>query len=112
MEEAIGTVQTIEVTIAVRSTTVGGVEIKKGQAISIVDQELTGAADTSEDAALQALKAAAGPQGSLICVYYGAGKSEADANALGRRFEAEFSEHEVEVVHGGQPHHDYIISVE
>jgi len=112
MEEAIESVTTIEVTKAVRSTTFGGVEVRKGQAISIVDDNLKSVADDAEDSAIQALNLVAGDGTSLISVYYGADKSDEDARGFAVVLESEFESHEVEIVHGGQPHYDYIISVE
>ena len=112
MDEAIASVITIEVTKAVRSTTVGGIEVREGQAISIIDDNLTSVADNAEDSAIHALKLATNDGTSLISVYYGADKSEEDASEFVVVLENEFESHEIEIVHGGQPHYDYIISVE
>ncbi|MCH8813473.1 MAG: DAK2 domain-containing protein [Chloroflexi bacterium] len=112
MESAIEAVQTVEVTKAVRSTTIGGVDVREGQAIAIVDDELTTAAESAEDAAIQALTEAVGDDTSLICIYYGGDRTKSDANKLGKLAQAAFESHEIEIVFGGQPHYDYIISVE
>lgn len=112
MEEAIASVRTVEVTKAVRTTSVGGVEVREGQSIAIVDDELSLAADSAEDAVMQAIEGAAGDDGSLITIYYGGGADEATATKLGDRLREKFEDYEVEVVFGGQPHYDYIISIE
>jgi DAK2 domain fusion protein YloV len=112
MESATEAVRTVEVTKAVRSTTIRGVDVREGQAIAIVDDELTTAAESAEDAALQALTEAAEDDTSLICIYYGGDRTESDANKLGELAQAAFESHEIEIVFGGQPHYDYIMSVE
>jgi hypothetical protein len=112
MEAAIETVRTVGVTKAVRSTTIRGVKVREGQAIAIVDDELTTAAATAEEAAVQALSETTSDDTSLICIYYGGDRTESDANKLGELVQTSFENHEVEIVFGGQPHYDYIMSVE
>lgn len=112
MKEAIGAVCTVEVTKAVRTTSIGGVKVEEGQSIAIVDDELKLGAESAEDAALQAVAGATGDDSSLITLYYGGDTDEAAATALGERLREKFEDFEVEIVFGGQPHYDYIISIE
>ncbi len=111
MERACGTVRTIEVTRAVRSTSLGGVRVNEGEVIAIVDDELKLAAPSPEEAVVRALERL--PEGgSLATLYYGAGTAATAAKALADRLRERFAGLEVEVVDGGQPHYDYIVSVE
>jgi dihydroxyacetone kinase-like predicted kinase len=71
MQEALGSVRTIEVTRAVRTTSVGGVGVKKGQVIAVVDDELTLAVETPEEAVVQAIERVASPATSLITLSRG-----------------------------------------
>jgi DAK2 domain fusion protein YloV len=112
MEDAIARVRTIEITRAVRSTSIAGVKVEEGQSIAIVDDALKLAAASPEEAAMRALKDVVGDESSLITMYYGGDTDEATATRLGYTIREEFHDHEVEVVFGGQPHYDYIISVE
>jgi DAK2 domain fusion protein YloV len=112
MEEARSAVRTIEVARAVRSTSVGGVEVREGQVIAIVDDELKLAAETPEEAVKRALAGVAGAGTSLVTLYYGAETREAQATALAHEIRSGFPDHDVEVVRGGQPHYQYIVSVE
>ena len=112
MEAGRNAVRTIEVTRAVRSTSVGGVKVKEGETIAVVDDELKLAAFTPEEATAQALDSVVGPGTSLITLYYGAGTQGTAAAALADDLRRRFPDHEVEVVFGGQPHYDYIVSVE
>jgi dihydroxyacetone kinase-like predicted kinase len=111
MEEARATVRTIEITRAVRSTRIAGVGVREGDVIAVVDDELKLAAATPEEAVIAALEDLAG-QGSLITLYHGESSGEADAQALAGQIRERLSAYEVEVVFGGQPHYDYIVSVE
>ena len=112
MEEAIPAVRTVEITHAVRSTTVGGVKVEVGQVIAVVDDELRLAAETPEEATVQALRDLATAGTSLISLYYGADTTPEQAAALAETLGSEFTDHEVEVVAGGQPHYLYIVSLE
>jgi DAK2 domain fusion protein YloV len=112
MSEAVGTVTTIEVTRAVRSTSIGGVKVQEGQIIAVVDDVLKLAAESAEEAALAALQGSRRDGASMITIYYGGETSEGQAEALAESLRAEFSGHDVVSVFGGQPHYDYIISLE
>jgi hypothetical protein len=112
MEEARSGVRAVEVCRAVRSTSVGGVKVREGQIIAIVDDELKLAAETAEEGALRALEGMGAEDASLITLYYGADTRQAQAGSLGDRIREAFPQYDVEVVYGGQPHYNYIISVE
>jgi len=112
MEEARGQVKTIEVTRAIRTTTLDGRRVREGQAIAIADGKLTAVEDEPDAATLDALQQAVTPSTSLVTLYFGGEATQKDAAALARRIRAEHASIEVEVVFGGQPHHSYIVSVE
>jgi hypothetical protein len=112
MEEAREGVHTVEVCRAVRSTTVGGVKVREGQIIAIVDDELKLAAESAEAGALRALEGIETGGASLVTLYNGSDTKEADADLLAEQIREALPQYEVEVVHGGQPHYNYIISIE
>ena len=112
MDGARTSVRTVEVTRAVRTTSIGGVKVEEGQCIAIVDDELKLSAATPEEAALQALEGLASGATSLVTLYYGAGTDEAQATALAGLVRERLAGHDAEIVYGGQPHYDYVISVE
>jgi uncharacterized protein len=112
MENARGGVRTIEVTRAVRATKVGGVRVSEGDVIAIVDDELKLAAPSPEEAILRALEGLPRSEENLATLYYGAETTVASAEELARNIRESFSSYEVEVVYGGQPHYNYIVSVE
>ncbi|MEX0683063.1 MAG: DAK2 domain-containing protein [Dehalococcoidia bacterium] len=112
MRDALGSVRTIEITRAVRTTSIGGVEVAEGQIIAVVDDQLKLATETPEDALDRALDGLVGDTTSLITLYHGADTTADQATATAERLRERFSGHEVEVVNGGQPHYLYIVSLE
>jgi len=112
MEDACGAVRTIEVTRAVRRTSIGGVRVNEGNVIAIVDDQLKLTAPSAERAVVGALEGLPKADESLATLYYGAETTAAAAEELARNIREGFSSYEVEVVYGGQPHYDYIVSVE
>ena len=112
MEEARTTVHTVEVTRAIRSTRVGGLRIREGQVIAVVDGELKVAEKTPSAAVDAALGHLPLEELSLITLYYGEDTSEHEAHVLARELRRAYPHHDVEVVSGGQPHYYYIVSAE
>jgi len=102
----------VEVTRAIRSTRVGGLRIREGQAIAVVDGELKVAQKTPAEAVKAALEHLPLDELSLITLYYGEDTSEHDVHVLARELRRLYPHHDVEVVSGGQPHYYYIVSVE
>jgi len=112
MEKAISKVQAIEVTRAGRETCLGGLEIRKGQFIALLnDEDLIASADKTGDVILEALGKAGVAEGGIVTVYYGAEINDAEAQGIAREIRDRHHT-AVEVIYGGQPHYDYIISLE
>ena len=112
MEEARKGVHTVEVCRAVRSTSLRGVKVEKGQIIAVVDDELKLAAGSAEEAVVRTLEGLATEETSLITLYYGEDSGQSQAEALADELRERHPGHEVEVVFGGQPHYNYIVSLE
>jgi len=112
MTEALQTVATVEVTRAVRRTEMDGTKVKRGQHIAIRnDKELLSAGDDVIDVVLDALQKSGAQEAELVTVYWGAEAETATTESLAARIRERYAI-EVELVDGGQPHYDYIISVE
>jgi dihydroxyacetone kinase-like predicted kinase len=94
------------------STSVGGVRVREGQIIAIVNDELRLAAETAEEGVLRALEGIEAEGATLTTLYYGADTRQTQAESLGERIREAFPQYDVEVVYGGQPHYNYIVSVE
>ncbi|MBN1370237.1 MAG: DAK2 domain-containing protein [Dehalococcoidaceae bacterium] len=112
MSEAIGTIKTIEITRAVRSTTINGMNIKRKQTIAILDGEIAASSDDPEKCLLEALAKAGAAEGEVVTLYYGSDIEEADAQAAASRINQDYPQLQTEVIKGGQQHYSYILSVE
>lgn len=111
MNSAAECVRSGSVTRAVRDAVVSGREIGVGDVMALLDGELVATADDSV-AALVALVRHAAPDAELVTIYSGVDVRESDfERALGVAQEVA-GEAEVELVHGGQPHYDFLVAFE
>jgi dihydroxyacetone kinase-like predicted kinase len=95
-----------------RVVRLNGLEIKKGQFIAILnDEDLLARADKIRDVILEALGKAGAEKAGIVTIYYGVDIKDAEAQAIAQEIRDRYHT-EVEVVYGGQPHYDYIISLE
>ena len=111
MREAAASVQTVAVTRAARAVTIDGVAAAKGQPIAVIDDRLAASAETPEEAALAAL-AQIPTDVEILTLYYGHDVPRDRAQACAGLIHDRIATAEIEVVAGGQPNYDYIISVE
>jgi DAK2 domain fusion protein YloV len=112
MESAGKRVQTGEVTTATRSVEFNGVKVVEGQIIGLLNDVLTAAGTSIEEVAWTLLEQMKVPDLEIVTLYYGNGLLSAVADTLGTAIRGRYNHLEVEVVEGGQPHYDYIISAE
>lgn len=112
MEEAMTAVKTIGVTKAVRKTRMNGQEIKKGQPIAILnDENLIAGGNNMLDVIFQALTKTNIENTEMVTIYYAAEAQAIEAEDIAQKIREGYPL-EVEVVQGGQPHYNYIISLE
>jgi len=112
MNKAKSQVKTIEVTRAVRSTQLNGLNIKKKQAIGLLDGELLAAGNNTIDILNKMLAKLDLTKTEVITIYYGADTESTEAEQLSAGIHEQHPQLQVEVVRGGQPHYNYVISVE
>lgn len=113
MEEAISAIRTIEITKAVRQTRINGQKIKKGQLIAILDDEDLIASDNDvTDVFFKALMKADIENAEVMTIYYGAETQAKEVEDTVRKIREGYQHLEVEIIHGNQPHYNYIISLE
>jgi dihydroxyacetone kinase-like predicted kinase len=112
MTEALGEIRSVEVTTATRSVELDGVQVLEGQVIGLLNGKLAVAGDDLEAVLLDVLGKAGAENAELISLYYGAGMIALQANKLGDRVRETWPRVEVEIVRGGQPHYQFIASVE
>jgi uncharacterized protein len=112
MAEAAGTIETVEITTAVRSVQVNGMEVREGEVIGLVNGQLKVKGDSPASVVLQALLEVNTEEYEIITIYYGESVRADEAEELAELLAERYPEQEVEVVDGGQPHYHYILSVE
>ena len=112
MEEAATTIQTIEITTAVRSVQINGFFVQEGEVIGLVNGTLQVKGVSPAQATLAALEQIDANQYEIVTIYYGESVTADEAQQLADEIKAQYPEQEVEVVDGGQPHYYYILSAE
>ncbi|MDD4876804.1 MAG: DAK2 domain-containing protein [Dehalococcoidales bacterium] len=112
MEKAKATVKTIEITRAVRSTKLGDLEINKKQAIGLLDGELLAAGSTPIDVISKMFAGLDLNKAELVTIYYGNDTESTEAEKVSATIREQYPQLQIEIVRGGQPHYDYIISIE
>jgi len=105
-------VKTLEITRAVRRTQLNGLRIRRGQFIAILnDEEITAADNDILVLIFEALIKAGVQEAEMVTIYYGAGIQAAEAEGVAQEIRSRYKA-QVEVVHGGQLHYEFIISLE
>ena len=112
MAAALTSVQTGEVTVAVRDVNLGDIQVAAGDFIGLLDDDLTVRGDSSEAVVFALLERMAAEDSEIITFYSGEPVSAAEAEALEAALRDRYPEQEIELVDGGQPHYHYIFSVE
>lgn len=105
-------VKTSQITYAVRTTNIDGMDIREGDIMAIGDQGMLAVDKSIPQAALKALEAMIDEESELVTIYYGADVSEEDAKELLTQANEQFPNMEIELQNGGQPVYYYMISVE
>lgn len=112
MIEAASSVSTGEITTAVRSTQLKGIKIEEGQVIGFIDGEFIAAGDSRLQIVGELLVEMGLEDGALVTVFWGADSSHAEVEEIVDLINQKYGGVEIEVIDGGQPHYNYIISVE
>ena len=112
MDRAKSSVRSIAITRAVRAAQLGGLTIKKRQAIGFLDGDLVAVGDSIADVLGEVLAEVDLDEAEVITIYYrgDAERAEVEQFILGIR--EQHPHLEAELVRGGQPHYHYIVSVE
>jgi DAK2 domain fusion protein YloV len=112
MTKAIETVKTGEITVATRSVEIDGVKVESGQVIALLDGKLVLSAGSVEDGVLGLLEQAGAENHELVTLFYGEEMSHSGANLIADVIRKKYPSLEIEVQEGGQPHYQFIVSVE
>lgn len=112
MEKATQNIQTAEITRAIRSVKINGLEVEEGEIIGLLNGDLTASGNTIEEVVFQMLEQTKASEYEIITVYYGEDVTQSQAEDLVSEVQERYSEQELELINGGQPHYHYIISAE
>lgn len=112
MTRALEHVRTGEITVATRSVEIDGVKVEHGEVIALLDGKLVASAGSVEEGCLEFLEKAQASEYELITLFYGQDVSHAEANRIADIIRQKYTGQEVEVQEGGQPHYQFIVSVE
>jgi DAK2 domain fusion protein YloV len=112
MSSSLDDVETGEITQATRSVEIDGVAVQKGEFIALHNGKLVLSAPNLEAACLGMLSKAHVNHFELITLFAGIDVPKQETNRIADIIRQEYPEQEVEVQDGGQPHYQFIISIE
>ena len=112
MVEEMKRVRTGQITYAVRTTNIDGMDITEGDIMGIGDSGMLAVGQEIDATVLETVARMVDEESELISVYFGADVSEEDAEALVEQLQEAHPDCEVELNNGGQPVYYYLISVE
>ncbi len=112
MKEAITEVETGEITTATRSVEINGVNVQEGQVIALHNGKLVSSATNLTEACLTLLDKAGTADRERITLFSGDNISRQDVNSIVDRIRETYPKHEIELHEGGQPHYQFILSIE
>src|SRR5258708_13447772 len=108
MTEAAKNIQTAEITTAVRTVQVGGVRVREGDYIGLVNGDLAIAGQDIEDVIRNTLQRMHIERYEIVTLYFGEDFTLHQAEEVAKRLKEKYSHLEIEVVDGGQPLDAYI----
>jgi DAK2 domain fusion protein YloV len=112
MTDTLATVCTIEVARADKDASIGGIHVRKGEAIVLVNERLVASAEDEREAIFQALSHCSPDTAELLTIFAGAETSPTDMHVLASAIKERYPSLDVQTHPGGQPHYRYIMSIE
>jgi DAK2 domain fusion protein YloV len=112
MTDAIDEVETGEITTATRSVEIDGVSVQEGEIIALHNGKLVASATDLAEACLKFLKKANADDYELITLFYGQEIKRHRVDKIVDVIRQAYPDLEIEVQDGGQPHYQFIISIE
>jgi DAK2 domain fusion protein YloV len=112
MTEAASSIQTAEITTAVRSVQLDGVRVRENDVIGLINGNLSVAGPDKLEVIRDTLQRMNLERYEIVTLYFGQDETESEAQETARHIKEQYSHIEIEVVDGGQPYYAYIISAE
>ena len=112
MEDARQEVKTGEITRAVRDVTLDGVDVREGQFLALLEGKPRAAGDDLNRVLVDLIREAGDSPDLYVTLYWGDTLSSADVESAAQALRNVYDDIELEVVRGGQPHYQFIVSIE
>lgn len=112
MTAALASVQTVELTKAVRDVELNGVQVAKGQTIGLIDGQLSVSGDSTAGVARDVFARLPRADAELVSVFPGEDAGSADVQAISDIVTEACPDAELEIHAGGQPYYLFIIAIE
>jgi len=112
MKEAVGEVETGEITTATRTVEIDDVQVEEGQVIALHNGKLVTSTQSIDEACEELLVAADTSEYERITLFYGEDIEQNQVNDLADKIRSIYPDHEIEVHEGGQAHYQLILSIE
>ncbi len=114
MEAALQEVKSGEITRAIKDASIEGVDVREGQFLALLDGKARAAGDDLNRVLIDLVVEAGPERGGGVTLYYGKMLSPTDAESASKALQDEYDHLnlEVQVIQGGQPHYEFIVSIE
>ena len=97
MTEEMGNVRTAQITYAVRTTNIDGIDIEEGDIMALGDHGILAVGKSVDGVALEAMKEMLDDESELVTIYYGADVSEHEAKVLEEQAQEQYPDKEIEL---------------
>ena len=112
MMDALGEVETGEITTATRSITINNVKVNKGEVIALQNGKLVNSTKSLKDSCINLLKLIGTDHKEHITVFYGKNVLKPELDEIIESINTSFPNQEIEIHDGGQPFYQFILSIE
>jgi DAK2 domain fusion protein YloV len=112
MDESLTDIETGEITTATRTVQINEVDVKEGEVIALHNGQLIKSSSSLEEACFEFLKNAGTTERERITIFYGSNIERPHVNEIAYLICSKYPKQELEIHEGGQPHYQFIISVE
>jgi hypothetical protein len=112
MQSAVSEIESGEITTAVREVEIDGIGVKEGEIISLHNGKLVGSNKTLKEGCITFLETAKADDFELITMFYGQNITQEDAESMAEFIQEKYPDQIIELQYGGQPHYQFILSIE
>ena len=112
MVSALNDVDAGEITTATRTVELNGVEVLSGENIGLLNGKLVVSGKSTGETTIALLKKAKMDEKERVTLFTGENITPEEVTAISSQIQGEFPDHEIEIHEGGQPHYQFLISLE